>query len=501
MRRRCAVAALMVASVSRLVVGDRAVVQAQSADAVPAVIMKGIAPVSAVMPRVRLRRPTEADLANGLHLMVLEDHRLPQVHFTLVIRGAGGYFDAADGVGLATLTAQMLSEGSGSFSTEEIARRLDATAAALDMTAGPASPDFAASGVCPAQHFPDVITLAADLVLRPSFPVAELEHIKQRTRASLIQDRANPFVLASRVLLRALYGDGPAGRAAPSADVVDNASVADLRSWHRERYVANRSMLAVAGDVSYAAVRRLAAEAFGSWRADDQPIPTTGTGGSPDLTAARLVERPHSVQTNLLVGVPAVARSHHDYAALLMMNQILGAGPTGRLFVRLREEKGYTYGAFSQLLSERTYGSWYARTEVGSAVTKPALRDLMHEVERLREERIPEPELHQQQRAMLASFALTLESPQQMLGYHVTRWQQQLPSDYWDLLQDRISEVTAADVQRVAARYLDAGRLQIVAVGEHDIVLEAIAGLGPHVRMLDVSHGAASDGHGSRDRQ
>jgi predicted Zn-dependent peptidase len=212
-----------------------------------------------------------------------------------------------------------------------------------------------------------------------------------------------------------------------------------------------------------------------------------GTAGTPAKASVRVVDRPHSVQTNLLVGALAVSRRDPDYDALLVMNQVLGAGPTGRLFVRLREEKGYTYGAFSQLITERTFGSWYARTEVGSAVSKAALRDLLHEIARLTDERVPQAELVQQERSMVTAFALTLESPQQILGYHVTRWLQQLPADYWDRLPDRVMAVRAAQVQNTARRYLDANRWHVIAVGEHDVLRDATAGLRLDVEPLDVN--------------
>lgn len=233
--------------------------------------------------------------------------------------------------------------------------------------------------------------------------------------------------------------------------------------------------------------------AFGSWRRAGEPDPATSAVRRPEAPTVRVIARPHSVQTNLLIGAPAVGRTHDDYDALLVMNQIIGAGPTGRLFVKLREERGYTYGAFSSLFADRTWGHWNASTEVGSAVTKPAFDDLMREIARLPEQPVPERELQQHKRAMVAGFALTLESPRRMLGYHVTRWLQRLPSNYWDTVPERIMAVTASDVKRMATRYLDTRRLHIVAVGEREPIMAALAGSGRTVEVYDAGGRKVSD--------
>jgi zinc protease len=466
--------------------------RAGQAPASGAIVLKGNAPVSDATLRVRLPRPAEIDLANGLHLMVLEDHRLPQVHFTLVVQGAGGYFDSADRVGLATLTAAMLREGTAALDSEQLSRRLDILGASLEASAGPASPDAIVSGSCLSEHIAVVIELLADMVVHPAFRQDELEGVKRRMQAALLQDRTSPFFLAKETLSKAIYGDDPAGRVAPVLDVLNGATLAELQALHRARYAADRAMLALAGDVSVTTMRPLLERAFGSWRRAHVPGATTGPVRWPAAPTVRVIERPHSVQTNLVVGAPAVSRTHADFDALLVMNQIVGAGPTGRLFVTLREEKGYTYGAFSSLFADRTWGQWSANTDVGSAVTKPALHDLLLEIARVREQPVPEWELQRQKRAMIAGFALTLESPTQMLGYHVTRWLQRLPIDYWDALPERIMAVTSAQVKGIAARYLDASRLQIVAVGERETIMDALAGMSGGYEVYDASGRKAS---------
>src|SRR5206468_5424013 len=160
------------------------------------------------------------------------------------------------------------------------------------------------------------------------------------------------------------------------------------------------------------------------------PQPISGAG-------IYFIARPNSVQTNLIVGTQAIERTSPDFDVLSVMNKVIGGGPTGRLFIHLREEKGYTYGAGSGLSAPIFRGDWSASTSVRSEVTEPALRDLLAEIALLRDQMVSDQELADAKRSMIASFALSLESPVQLLNYHVTRWRYKLPADYWDRYPDR----------------------------------------------------------------
>jgi zinc protease len=189
------------------------------------------------------------------------------------------------------------------------------------------------------------------------------------------------------------------------------------------------------------------------------------TDPPPGTTAGiSFVARPNSVQTSFIVGTPAIRRTDPDWDVVSVMNRVIGGGPTARLFLNLREEKGYTYGAYSNLVAGRYRGDWRAQTDVRAEVTEPALRDLLAEVARLRDEPVPDQEFREVKRSMVAAFALSLESPDQVLNSYVTSWQYKLPADYWDRYPERIMAVTQAQVRAAAQKYLAADHLQIVAV-------------------------------------
>ena len=160
------------------------------------------------------------------------------------------------------------------------------------------------------------------------------------------------------------------------------------------------------------------------------------------------------------------------------MNRILGGSSSARLFRVLREQKGYTYGAYSSVSALRYRGDWRAQTDVRTEVTEPALRDLLAEIARMRDEPVPAAEFANVQRSMVAAFALSLESPGAMLQSHITRWLYNFPADYWDRYTERITAVTPAHVQTVARKYLDSSRLQIVAVGDRTKIGPELARFG-----------------------
>ena len=385
-------------------------------------VLKKKAPVSNDVLKVQLPRPQEVDLPNGLHLMVLEDHRLPQVTFTLIIPGAGGYFDPTDKIGLASYTASLMREGTKTRTSPQISEALETMAASLAVTSGLSGPTASVSGSALTENFDKLMDLTADVLLNPLFDPAEWDRFKTRTKAGLIQQRTNPGFLATEMFNRAVFGSHPAGRVSPTAANLDAISPEALVEFHRAHYVPDHAALAFAGDISLADARRLVDAKLAAWKKTSAP--TMAVADPPPMGTPKvyLVARPGSVQTTLYVGAQSMTRTDPDYAALTVVNRVLG-GTMGRLFRHLREEKGYTYGIGSGFSATLYRGSWNSSTSVRTDVTEPALTDLLAELAELRDTPVPENELADAKRAIVGSFARDLESPQQVLGYYIDNWQ------------------------------------------------------------------------------
>jgi zinc protease len=456
------------------------VAQAQPAPAKPAaVVMKNRAPVSDKVLQVKLPKPVEADLPNGLHVMVLEDRRAPQVSIQLSMRGAGGYYDPATQVGLAQFTAANLREGTTTRSSAQIAEELERIAATLNAAAGMSSEDTTMTASALSEHVDVVLDLMADMLLNPTFPDEEFNRYKTQTRAQLIQQRSSPAFLAQERFSLVIAGDHPDGRTSPSIATLEKTTRADLVAFHRARYVPEHAVMAIAGDISMAEAMKKIQARFNAWKKTGTPAPQVVDPAVVQKPGIYLVERPNSVQTNLIVGVQAINRTDPDYFALTVLNKVIGGGPTGRLFRHLREEKGYTYGAYSSIAAPRFRGVWLADTEVRTDVTEPALTDLLDEIRQVRETRIPAQEFADAKRSLVAAFALTLESPQALLNNALTRYRYGLPADYWDRYPERVMAISESDAQAMAKKYLDPSRLQIIAVGNAEGVGRALRKLGP----------------------
>ena len=443
------------------------------------VVIKGLAPVSDEVLKVKLPRPQEADLPNGVHLMVLEDHRSPQISMQLIVDGAGGYYDPADFPGLAGFTSAMMMEGTSTRTAQQIAQEQETMASTVGVSAGGSGENATVMVSSLKENFDKTLALASDVVLNPSFPEQELARYKTRQKASVVQVRMMPRFLAMERYARVIYGDHPSSRVMPTVESIEKATRDAMVAFHKAHYVPDRAIVAIVGDTTLAEARTKIEAAFGAWKKSGVTVPPVRDPAPVGPTTVFLVDRPNSVQTSLIVGTQAINRVSPDYDVLSLVNTIIGGGPTGRLFLNLREEKGWTYGAYSGLTAPRFRGDWSAQTEIKGDVTDAAVREILTEVNKLRTEPVPDKEFLDKKRSLVASFALSLETPTAILSNYITSRRYNLPADYWDKYPERITAITKEQVQAAAKKYLDPGHLQIVAVGDGKKIGESLKKFGP----------------------
>jgi zinc protease len=441
-------------------------------------VIKGKAPVSADILKVKLPRPQKADLANGLHVMVLEDRRLPRITFQMIIPGAGGYYDPASMIGLSTYATQMMREGTKARTSQQLSQELETMSASVTVNGSISGPNATVFGSSLTENFPKLLEIAADVLLNPSFPADEWDRLKTRTRANLLQQRSQPGFLVQERYSKVVFGDHPAGRVSATPETLNAITREAMVEFHRTKMVPDHAMIAFAGDISLPEAKKMLETAFAAWKKSGTPKPTVTDPAAAGPAKVYLVGRPNSVQTNLTVGTQSMTRTDPDYIPLTVANRVLG-GTMGRLFRHLREEKGYTYGIGSGFSATQHRGQWSASTSVRTDVTDPALTDLMAEIAEMRDKPVPEKELADAKRALVAAFALSLETPDQMIGYYVQNWMYGLPADYWDTYPAKISAVTAAQAQAAAAKYWEASKLQIVAVGDAGKITDLLRKRGP----------------------
>lgn len=440
-------------------------------------VVKGRAPVNKDVLRVKLPKAEETTLPNGLRVVLLRDPKVPTFSAQMVIL-SGGLADKADYRGLASFTAALLREGTTKRSSKDIAEQVDSLGGTLNSNSGFSSMTSTVSSFGLVENLDQTFDLFADVIRNPSFPAEEVGKYKARTLAQLQFQRSSPQFLAQERFSRAIYGDHPAAIVAPPVESLKKLSSQDLAAFHSTYYRPNNAILAIVGDVTLKELLPKIEKTFGDWQKAD--VPATSIPAAPAQAGSRilLIDRPGSVQTVLTLGTLGIERNSPDYFSILLADKILGGGPAARLFLNLREDKGYTYGAYSNFGGSRFRGTWASSSEVRTDVTEGAMKEFMFELKRLRDDKVSVEELDNAKRAIVGSFALSLEQPQSLLQNIITQKLYDLPVDYWDTYPQKVAAITVDDIQKVAQKYIDLDHLQIVAVGDAAKAKEVLAKYG-----------------------
>jgi zinc protease len=435
------------------------------------------APALGAPPRLTLPAVQKGLLPNGLRLDVVPMRDVPLVQATLIIDG-GARLDGPR-PGLALFTAAMLKQGAGGRSALALDEELEHLGARLSTGATWDATTLVLRA--PRRTFPVALALLSSVVREPGFASADVERERDLLLASLVQRRAQPAAVAGVVLGRALF---PAGHPYHVPLAGDSTSVAVLDSAVLRDYwdsVADprRATLILTGDVTQADARRLVTEAFGSWRSPVQPAPAASLPPSPAASPTRvvLVDKPGAPQSVIAIGAPGVPRTAADYAAITLMNTILGGSYSARLNDVLREQRGYSYGAFSQFVWRPLPGPFVAQSAVRADVTDSALHVFVDEFRRIRDEPVSAAELERARAYLMLGALSEWETTGDVATQLATLHAFGLPLATVQKERDAIAKVTAADVQRAARRHLDPGRLTVVVVGDLATVQPGIEAL------------------------
>lgn len=451
-------------------------------------------PQPGLPPALHLPAVHEQRLSNGLRVFLVEQHKVPVAQVNLVVfRGAAG--DPAGRFGVASLTAAMLENGAGSRSALEIADAIDFLGADLD-TAGGIDSSTVRLHV-PVARLGDALPIMADVALRPTFPSDELDRLRRERLTSILQAREQPGTIALTAFMHVLY---PAAHryATPTfgtAAAIESFTPADLRAFYQAAYRPDNAALVVTGDVTPGAVMPLVERSFGAWKPAGGPLAASTLPAAPEPAGRTvyLVDKPGAAQSAIRIGWIGAARSTPDYFPLEVMNTILGGSFSSRLNMNLREKHGYTYGAGSGFDMRASAGPFTAAAAVQTDKTSAALEEFFNELNGILRP-VPPGELSRAEHYVALRFPAGFETT----GDVSRRLEEQLvyglPDDYFATYVDRIEAVTAADVERVAKRYISPNRFAVVVVGDRKAIEPGIRalGLGPiKVLTLDEIFGPA----------
>lgn len=434
-------------------------------------------PAAGPAPALKLPEIQKRQLSNGLPVWIVELHEVPVAQVNLVVLG-GSADDPAGKYGVANLTASMLSEGAGSRASLAIADAIDFLGA--DLSTSSAIDSSAVRLHVPVARLADALAIMADVVIRPTFPGEELERLRQQRLTSLIQARDDPSTIVSLAFSRVLFGTTHRYGTATmgTAETIKSFTPDDLRTFYTSTFRPDNATLLVVGDVTPDKILPLLETNFGGWRAQGSTPPHAKLPAAAARTRREvyLVDKPDAPQSQIRIGSVGAPRSTPDYFPLQIANTVLGGSFSSRLNMNLREKHGYTYGASSQFDMRAEAGPFAAAAGVQADKTSESLKEFFNELNGILQT-VPAEELARAKNYVSLRFPGGFETTgdisrrlEEVLVYH-------LPADYFSRYVQNIEAVTAADVQRVARRYILPDRVAVVVVGDRKMIEPGIRAL------------------------
>ena len=427
-------------------------------------------------PSLKLPQVEKRTLSNGLQVWVMGVHKVPTVHLELAIR-TGVAADPQGKFGLSSLTADMLDEGAGSRSALEIADAVDYLGAELT-TLGSVDATFVELHV-PVARLADALPIMADVVARPTFPEAELKRLREERLASLLEMQDDPEQLIQVAFPRLVfgtqhrYGTPMIGTAA----TIKGFTTADLKAFHAAQFTPANAILVVAGDVTADAVVPMLEQALGGWKGPAGPK-APAVPAAAQLTARHvyLIDKPGAAQSQIRIGWIGVPRSTPDYFPLRVLNTILGEAFTSRLNTNLREVHGYAYGASSRFDMRLSAGAFSASAGVQTDKTGESVKEFFNELTRIHAP-VGAEELEKARNYLALLMPRSFETTRGTADALAQAWIYGLPADYYTTFAERVRAVTAADVKRVADKYIQPDKLAVVIVGDRKTIEPAVKAL------------------------
>ncbi len=429
-----------------------------------------------------IAKPFQTKLDNGLRVVIFENERLPLVSFRLAFN-SGDINDPKGSTGLTSALASMVTEGTENYTSLQLAEKIERLGSSVSANASDDFTIIAASSL--SLYSSEILHLMGEVVMCPTFPENELDLYRRNTIEHLKFQRSQPGFLAGEQAARLIYGEHPYSRVAPSPEDIEKLDRETLSKFHAATLVPNNAMLIVVGDIKRDEFLAELNELLSDWQ---QGTSAPATFAVPPTRTARsltIVDRPGSAQSNIVLTNLGVQRTDPDYFPLLVMNQVLGAGASSRIFMNLREEKGYTYGAYTRLEMKMLAGDFEATAEVRTAVTGESLKEFFYELDRIRDEKVGDEELADAKNFLTGVFPLRAETQEGLTNLIVNQHLYGLPEDYLQTYREHVDAVTVDEVQRVAVNHVRPDEMAIVIVGDAGEVLPQVKDYAPSVEIFD----------------
>lgn len=401
-------------------------------------------------------------LPNGLKVIVVENHKIPTITWQLTLdidpvleKDATGY------VGLA---GELMRAGTTNRNKQQIDEEIDFLGASLSTYS------TGIYGSSLTKHKEKLLELMADVLYNPVFPQEELDKVVKQYISGLTANESDANSIADNVSTAVRYGSQHPYGEVDSKESLANITRDMLVGYYNTYFKPNVAYLVIVGDITVKEAKNLTDKYFSNWKKGDVPKLSYPTPAPPKANTVAVANRDGAVQSVINITYPVVMKpGDPDAIKADVMNNILGGGVfAGRLMQNLREDKAYTYGAFSRLSSNRLVGSFGARTEVRTGVTDSAVVEILYEMKRMVDENVDQKSLDLVKNYMNGSFARSLESPRTIANFAMNIERYNLPKDYYKTYLEKLAAVTVADVREMGKKYIKPENAWIVVVGDKE---------------------------------
>lgn len=436
-------------------------------------------PPSGPAPKINLGKPEMFTLKNGLKVMVVENHKLPRVTGTLIIDNGPIY--EGEKAGVSSILSGMLGNGTTTIAKDKFNEEIDFLGASLNVSSQRVSFNTLS------RYFPRILELTADASQNPLLTQEEFEKQKAQLIEGIKSGQNDVGTIANQVRGALSYGkEHPYGEFSTEVSAA-RISLDDARKFYTTYFKPNNAYLIIVGDVNFKETKNLISEHFKDWKQGELPaysIPKVSNVQKPEIN---FVDMPNAVQSNIAVmHMIDLKMGNPDFFPVLLANKIYGGGAEGRLFLNLREDKGYTYGAYSSVgTDERTSATFRSFATVRNAVTDSAVVEFMKEIELMRNSKVTEEELEVAKASYVGDFVMALEEPATVAGYAFNIESKSLPANFYETYLEKINAVTSEDIQRVSQKYFRADQVRILVVGKGTEVLPNLSKLPYPIHYFD----------------
>ncbi|WP_405609815.1 M16 family metallopeptidase [Polaribacter sp. Asnod1-A03] len=446
--------------------------------ATTAQIDRSVQPKPGPAPKVQLGKSEKFTLPNGLQVIMVENHKLPRVSANLTIDNQPVV--ESEKAGVSSIMGSLLGRGTSNITKDEFNEKVDFLGAGVNFYSS------GASARSLTKYFPEIIALMADGVKNSQFTQEEFDKEIKITLDGLKSDEKNVTSTARKVENALLYGKNHPYGEFISKETINNITLEDVKNNYNTYYKPNNAYLIIVGDINPKATKKLVKNLFKKWEKSDIPEIAFPKPENVSKTEINFINMPNAVQSEIVIANNIDLKlGDKDYYAALLANNILGGGGTARLFMNLREDKGYTYGSYSSLRQSKIAASFRATASVRNNVTDSSVVEIKKEIDKIKDVKVSEEELKNAKAKYVGNFVMEVQKPATAASYALNIARYNLPSDFYENYLSNINAVTVEDVQNAASKYFKSDEARIIITGKAIEVLDNLEKTGYTINYFD----------------